>query len=362
MQPLNSNLVLILSNPLRVKVWNYGIYDETNFDLACKASAKGMPDYRDTVHVPLVKAGKSVLVDFKPIRFKDSVNVDIQTEILHMNSPDANPRNDRFVCQASVSNRVDDFESESGLWDFRGGWGVTTSLNPRGTSSCHVNCGKNYEKNADAVMTLKPALNVLSLKNAYIQYWTKYFTQTDKDILYVEASADSMNWVKLDSLSGTMNNWGQKKVDLSGMLDPGTDHFWVRFHFKSDNTIQKLGVFLDDIEIYPNLMPDDSTGVDREEAASQPGKWDLAQNYPNPFNPSTSISYSLAEKAYVEMKIRDILGREIRILFAGDQTAGSHRAEWNGLDDRGGRAPSGIYFYTLTAKGFRETRKLVMLR
>ena len=88
----------------------------------------------------------------------------------------------------------------------------------------------------------------------------------------------------------------------------------------------------------------------------------LYQNYPNPFNPSTSILYTLSEKSYVSMKIHDMLGREIRTLFAGDQTAGSHKVEWDGLDDRGGRVPSGIYFYTLTAKGFRETRKLLMLR
>jgi uncharacterized Ntn-hydrolase superfamily protein len=88
----------------------------------------------------------------------------------------------------------------------------------------------------------------------------------------------------------------------------------------------------------------------------------LNQNYPNPFNPSTTISYSLAQRAYVSMKIHDMLGREIRTLIAGDQAAGSHRTEWDGFDERGNRVPSGIYFYTLTAKGFRETRKLVMLR
>jgi flagellar hook assembly protein FlgD len=64
----------------------------------------------------------------------------------------------------------------------------------------------------------------------------------------------------------------------------------------------------------------------------------------------------------VEIKIHDLLGREIRTLFAGDQTAGLHRVEWDGLDNHGQRLASGIYFYTLNAKDFRKTRKLVLLR
>jgi hypothetical protein len=199
---------------------------------------------------------------------------------------------------------------------------------------------------------------VLDLTRAELRYWTNFQAQKDKDQLYVEASKDSTNWTKLDSLSGRSNIWMQKTVDLSGMLETNPEKLWLRFHFQSDNSIQSSGFYIDDIEIFQDLLVDFVEG----EPASQPGKWDLAQNYPNPFNPSTSILYSLAEKAYVEMKIHDILGREIRTLFAGDQTAGSHRTEWDGLNDRGGRVPSGIYFYTLNAKGFRETRKLVMLK
>jgi hypothetical protein len=115
---------------------------------------------------------------------------------------------------------------------------------------------------------------------------------------------------------------------------------------------------------HPSTEPYDTgpyTDV-KDSPEAQPDHFALEQNYPNPFNPSTSILYSLAEKAYVSMKIYDMLGREIRTLFSGDQTAGSHKVEWDGLDDRGVLVSSGIYFYTLTAKGFRETRKLVMLR
>jgi hypothetical protein len=359
LKQMQSNLALFLYNPLRVKVLNYGLNDETDFDLACLASANGLQVYRDTVHVPLVKAGKSLLFDFKPICCKDSVNVDIQTEILHMNSPDANLRNNRLVSQASVTNLVDDFEMNTGLFDFGGGWGITEKFKHSGSRSVHVNKGENYQPGADAVMTLKPGLDLYSLENPSLKYWVMGGSVKNLDVLFVEASPDSESWMKLDSLSGTVNRWTEREVGLKPVLKGTPGIYRVRFHFISRSKISRMGFMIDDIGVFGAYGS--GNGIEILDNAI-PDEWALDQNYPNPFNPTTTISYSLAEKAYVSMKIHDMLGREIRSLVAEDQAVGSHRVEWDGLSGRGERAPSGIYFYTLTAKGFHETRKLVMLR
>jgi len=148
-----------------------------------------------------------------------------------------------------------------------------------------------------------------------------------------------------DTQCGEVRNGGQQFVGKVDHLFLQTDH---------PSTVP--------YETGPYIIYEDTTNLVKSSPEAQPIHIALEQNYPNPFNPSTSISYSLVARGYVEMKICDMLGREIRTLVAEDRAAGSHRVEWNGLNDRGVQVPSGIYFYTLTAKGFRETRKLVMLR
>jgi hypothetical protein len=151
-----------------------------------------------------------------------------------------------------------------------------------------------------------------------------------------------------DTQCGEVRNGGQQFVGKVDHLFLQTDH---------PSTVPY------DTEPYPEDPVDPINGlVEKDSPIAQPDHFALEQNFPNPFNPSTTIMYSLAQKGFVSMKIHDLLGREIRTLVTGNQAAGSHRVEWDGLNDRGLQVPSGIYFYTLTTKGFRETRKLVMLR
>jgi hypothetical protein len=83
----------------------------------------------------------------------------------------------------------------------------------------------------------------------------------------------------------------------------------------------------------------------------------LHQNYPNPFNPTTTIVYGLRERTIVELKLFDVLGREIETIFDGEQDAGYYEVEFNAS-----RLPSGIYFYRLQAGSFVETKKMLLLR
>ena len=88
----------------------------------------------------------------------------------------------------------------------------------------------------------------------------------------------------------------------------------------------------------------------------------LRQNRPNPFNPSTTIEYSLATPGLLSLRIYDAGGRLIRTLVDGKRPAGRHEAIWNGLDDRGRPAASGVYFCRLDAHGMSLARKMVLLR
>jgi hypothetical protein len=88
-----------------------------------------------------------------------------------------------------------------------------------------------------------------------------------------------------------------------------------------------------------------------------PEEYVLYQNYPNPFNPSTSIEYSIPRLSFVSIKVFDVVGKEVQILFEGKVQAGTYNVSF----DASGLA-SGVYFYTLTADGFRETKKMLLVK
>lgn len=88
----------------------------------------------------------------------------------------------------------------------------------------------------------------------------------------------------------------------------------------------------------------------------------LLGNHPNPFNPSTTISYELGAPGQVELKILDLQGREIAMLVANRQAAGSYQVQWDGRSSSGEKAASGAYFSHLTVNGAVQTRQLLMLK
>jgi len=89
----------------------------------------------------------------------------------------------------------------------------------------------------------------------------------------------------------------------------------------------------------------------------------LSQNYPNPFNPSTMINYQIPMNSNVNLKIFDILGREVITLVNEHKPAGSYTVEWNGTNSAGKQVGNSVYFYQLKASdGFVETKKMLLLR
>ena len=96
-----------------------------------------------------------------------------------------------------------------------------------------------------------------------------------------------------------------------------------------------------------------------------PDETRLYSNYPNPFNPETWIPYQLSKPAAVILHIYAVDGRRIRTLALGHHPAGvyqrkSRAAYWDGKNEVGEPVASGVYFYTLTAGDFTETKKMLI--
>jgi hypothetical protein len=83
-----------------------------------------------------------------------------------------------------------------------------------------------------------------------------------------------------------------------------------------------------------------------------PAKYSLSQNYPNPFNPVTNVHFSIPKDGNVSFKVYNALGELVVSYHDGFIKAGNYNAEIEAFD-----WASGIYFYTLSAKDFTETKK-----
>jgi hypothetical protein len=88
-----------------------------------------------------------------------------------------------------------------------------------------------------------------------------------------------------------------------------------------------------------------------------PSGFILHQNFPNPFNPTTTISFTIPQRATVSVKVLDLLGRDLVTLFAGPLEAGTFSVVWNAH-----RASSGIYFCEFRAEGYVSIKPMLLLK
>ena len=88
-----------------------------------------------------------------------------------------------------------------------------------------------------------------------------------------------------------------------------------------------------------------------------PLEFTLEQNYPNPFNPVTTINYQLPKQSKVMLKVFDVLGNEVMELENAAKDAGSYSINFDAS-----RLASGIYFYRITAGGFTDVKKMILMK
>ncbi|MBD3297960.1 MAG: T9SS type A sorting domain-containing protein [candidate division Zixibacteria bacterium] len=105
-----------------------------------------------------------------------------------------------------------------------------------------------------------------------------------------------------------------------------------------------------------------TTGVMELGGHSAPTGWTLAQNSPNPFNASTTIEFTLPRASDVNLEIFNVLGQSVRRLHSGFLEPGTYLADWDGRNQSGQVANSGVYFYRLRTNQFTETRKMLLLK
>jgi hypothetical protein len=113
---------------------------------------------------------------------------------------------------------------------------------------------------------------------------------------------------------------------------------------------------------YSNTVSVIIESLDLDDDSAMHLDYKIHQNYPNPFNPVTILRYDLPEDAIVSITIYDMMGRQVKTLVNGSQTAGYRTIQWNATNDRNELVSAGLYLYTIEAGDFRQTKKMVLLK
>jgi len=228
-----------------------------------------------------------------------------------------------------------------------------------------------YSPDFQNELSLNNPIDLTDIQEPVLSFYTKFDIEKNWDYGQVLISSDNgISWKEvggdLSSIGsgdfqpfdepvydGKVSDWTKEEIDLSAFSG---ENIVIKFVLTSDSYIEFDGWYIDDISIYSYLISD------AENVNSTVTSFMLSQNYPNPFNPSTTIRYSVPsnvkrEMSNVKIIVYDILGNEVTTLVNENKPAGVYNVQciMNNVS-------SGIYFYTLKAGSFSETKKMLLLR
>jgi len=162
------------------------------------------------------------------------------------------------------------------------------------------------------------------------------------------------SWLVIRQMNG--HGWYYTLTDIE-RISYGGNELYVITSSGTDTFARETIVRID-------FIPDTTTvGVDdpRDRPVSIDPSF-LFQNRPNPFLPETQIAFELPLAGRAELRIYDVSGRLVRTLVDERRPAGPHSVMWNGRDETGRKVASGVYFYSLSAPGVDENRRMILVK
>ena len=176
--------------------------------------------------------------------------------------------------------------------------------------------------------------------------------------IYDANSGTLINGISSQAIvSDTTNNEYQISLSRNNISDLiNTNEIIIRPVFTGLEDSQDMIASLGHIFRY-NTKSESELEKDLLVETNIPEEYLLGQNYPNPFNPTTTINYSISFAGKVNIKVFDLLGREIAELVNERKEAGNYNVSFNGND-----LSSGVYFYTITANDFMMTKKMILMK
>ena len=205
--------------------------------------------------------------------------------------------------------------------------------------------------------------------------WDNTFGSASDDYAYSVTNAMDGTYM----LSGFTEVSPSRKYDAYVVkVDPGGNRIWERTYGGSQadygNTIfqEQGGDYLlightysftyGGSDIYITKLHGESTDAEDNKPDNLPDDFALYQNYPNPFNMSTRIEFQLPARSDARLEIFNLLGQKIKTWQFESYPAGNHTVSWDGHDEQGREAATGMYLYRISTPEYRESRKMILLK
>jgi len=253
-------------------------------------------------------------------------------------------------------------------------WDATTADYHSAPNSYTDSKSGMYVANATVTMSSTNNISLTGYSNPILSFWTKWDIENSYDCGLIQISTNSgSTWTSLKGTlsksasgigrqlpagapvyDGTLSTWTQETVDLTAYAG---EQIKLRFALWTDEGLNKDGWYVDDISIFFYGTLPDPVKVESTDKID----FTLEQNYPNPFNPNTVIKYSIHQSGIVSIKLYNILGSEVATLLNEFKEAGRYSLNFSS-DELKNKISSGVYFYTIKAGRFTQTRKMVIMK
>lgn len=161
-----------------------------------------------------------------------------------------------------------------------------------------------------------------------------------------------IEWLTISPVSGTVSAFNNANVqfNINTLFMNFGDYSGV-VHFSTP-----VGNFTVNVNITVGQLAAD------DEILSLPKEFRLYENYPNPFNPVTNFRIDVPEKGIMNISILNINGKLIRTLFQEVIEPGSHQFSWDGKNNLGDDASSGVYLLNINQHGKHLSQKLLLVK
>ncbi|MDF1610640.1 spherulation-specific family 4 protein [Stygiobacter electus] len=223
----------------------------------------------------------------------------------------------------------------------------------------------------------------LSAKFDYQKYFYHIFIDIDNDspssktgFVYKDSAsigADFMlennNFFKYTGTGGTNWSWagfsGMQKADSLGRTEisiplntlSNNSFINVKFFIQINQAVSPYTLIATAPENYHTSYYTISKLLTKVDEVQLPSGFQLNQNYPNPFNPTTQISYSIPKSGIVNLRVYNIIGKEVAELINEYQNSGTYQITFNAQD-----LPSGVYFYQLKTGDYISSKKMLLIK
>jgi len=169
----------------------------------------------------------------------------------------------------------------------------------------------------------------------------------------IKRADTSFNWESIGFVQGHGNSNSPKDyIFVDSLITVNGAYYYLLKQIDTDGNFELTH---DTVKVIVDYITSIKENILSEKF--QPEEFELFQNYPNPFNPTTNISFNVLKRSFVTLKLFSIRGEELKTIFSGIVTAGTHSVKFASSD-----LSSGTYIYKLSVGNISVSKKMLLIK